>query len=171
MATLIKVTTTFVYLLSALLFSACSHNQDGAKLPQSEPVELPKWTWPVLEDQDFKEKFAFNVRINPFYLQADFDKDGFLDIAILIKERKSGKAGLVILRNGENQLSFFGAGQNTRFGGENWYWLRTWKTETILPGGAGVQPAGAILILFPQNKQQPSPWIFWNGVSWQYKAD
>ncbi|WP_146903145.1 hypothetical protein [Adhaeribacter aerolatus] len=154
-----------------LLFFSCSPVNTPAELPKIKLEELPKWTWPVIGDTTFKEQYEFNFRINPFYLQADFDKDGISDIAILIKEKKSGKTGLAILRNGHTQPSLFGAGQVGSYGGDDWAWLRTWKTETILPAGSGVQTAGDVLILFLQEKEQRVPWLFWDGRSWQWKAD
>ena len=92
-------------------------------------------------------------------------------MAILIKERTSGKTGVALLLQGKSQLKILGAGQVASFGGEDWNWLRTWKTETILPAGAGVQPVGAVLILFPSDINQEAPWLYWNGQDWQWKND
>ena len=157
--------------LSLLLFFNCSQSRETTKVPGAGQLKFPKWTWSVLEEQSFKEKYSFDQRINPFYLQADFDKDGFFDMAILVKDRKSGNAGLALLRQGEKKAKIFGAGQATGFGGENWDWLQTWKTESVLPGGAGVNQAGEVLILFPRDRNKNAPWLFWNGQKWQWKKD
>ena len=155
--------------LSGLLFFACSPRTETVSV--IEPTDLPKWTWPVLTHPSFQEKYTFYLTTNPFYLQADFDHDGFLDIAVLIKEKASGKLGLGLLRQQESKLTVLGAGEKKSLGGENWKWLRTWKTEAVLPAGSRVRPAGAVLILFPQEKDQDAPWLFWNGQNWEWKKD
>ena len=169
MAAWIKVPNIFLP-LSLLLF-ACSLNIETKPAVEIEPTDLPKWTWPALNKQSFQEKYALYLNINPFYLQADFDKDGFLDIAVLIKDKASGNLGVALLRQAESKVTVFGAGVKKTFGGDNWEWLRTWKTEAVLPAGSGVRPTGAVLILFPQDKNQNAPWLFWNGQNWQWKKD
>ncbi|MGV3585778.1 MAG: hypothetical protein ACO1OF_02150 [Adhaeribacter sp.] len=155
-----------------LLFFICSEPKDQAQATaEAVPVEFPKWTWPILEAENFKVKYAYDFRINPFYLQADFDKDGFLDIAILIKVRSTGKSGLMVLRQSKEQPEIFGAGQQNTFGTEDWNWLQTWKTENVMPAGAGVQPVGAVLILFPKAKNQNATWLFWQEDKWHWKTD
>ena len=158
-------------LFFVLTLNGCNQNNNPVQPPVITQLELPKWTWVLLEKPQFKEKFTFDFRINPFYLQADFDKDGFLDMAILIKERKSGKAGLALLRQGESGIVIYGAGRSTGFGGKNWDWLSAWKTESVLPAGANISHAGAVLILFPKDKNKNSSWLYWNGQKWQWKAD
>jgi hypothetical protein len=167
----IKTFTSIIRSLFVLLFFACTPENNGNNSLAGNQIELPKWTWPLIQSTAFKEKYTFDLRINPFYLQADFDKNGFGDMAILIKERTSGKTGVALLLQGKSQLKILGAGQVASFGGEDWNWLRTWKTETILPAGAGVQPVGAVLILFPSDINQEAPWLFWNGQDWQWKND
>ena len=36
-------------------------------------------------------------RMNPFYLEGDFNGDGALDVAVLIKERGTGKHGIAVV--------------------------------------------------------------------------
>ncbi|KAA5547916.1 hypothetical protein [Adhaeribacter rhizoryzae] len=168
----LKAKTTVLFFLPVLLLFNCSEPKNSNPVvTKAVPVELPKWTWAILEAENFKEKYEYNFQINPFYLQADFDKDGFLDIAILIKESATSKTGLMVLRQQKEQPEIFGAGQQNTLGTEDWNWLQTWKTENVLPAGADVQPAGAVLILLPKAKNQIAPWLFWQEEKWQWKID
>jgi hypothetical protein len=160
-----------VRLLPVLLFFCCSQNQHSPPATKTPPVELPKFSWPIVTAPAFKKKYQFDFRINPFYLQADFDQDGFLDLAILIKEQISGKAGLLLVRQHQPEPTIFGAGQAAGFGTDDWAWLQAWKIESVLPAGAGVTGVGATLILFPADKNKPAPWLFWRNGKWQWKED
>ena len=57
---------------------------------------LPEWMWERFEASELKDEYIFSPHINPFYLRGDFDGDSTPDIAILAKQRKSDKVGIIV---------------------------------------------------------------------------
>jgi hypothetical protein len=54
---------------------------------------------------------GFACRINPFYVQGDFNGDGGQDVAVWVTERASGKPGIAIVHSTVERLHVFGAGR------------------------------------------------------------
>ena len=154
-----------------VLLNACTNKQDLQPAPLHNEVEMPKWTLQIWESAAFKDKYAFDFDINPFYISADFDNDGSLDLAVLIKENASGKKGVLLVRQSNSAYSIFGAGRRGSLWGDNWNWLKTWKAEAVLPAGVGRQVKGGALILYSKNKESTAPWLYWNGNDWTWQDD
>lgn len=72
-------------------------------------------------------KYQLSAFLKPAYLQADFNKDGIKDIAILIIEKTTKKRGIILIHGGSNSYYIFGAGSNFGNGGDNFDWLKGWS--------------------------------------------
>jgi hypothetical protein len=57
-------------------------------------------------------KYQIPFHLNPFYLISDFHGDGLLDVAILIKEKSTGKIGIAISTSNKKDFFILGAGHS-----------------------------------------------------------
>src|SRR5256884_3274335 len=61
--------------------------------------------------------YELSFRVNPFYLRGDFIGDGKADIAILVKQRSTGKLGIAIINGATDKVTVVGAGNAIGNGG------------------------------------------------------
>ena len=69
------------------------------------------------------------VDINPFFLTGDFDGDHRTDIAVWIKNKRTGEWGLAIVHFKDKRLFLIGAGIETERGKD----LRGFDSWTLVP--------------------------------------
>ena len=93
---------------------------------------LPHWADEHLYKAKFHDDYKLSAFINPFYLEADFNGDGNIDIAITIENKASGKKGFVFLHNSTNQHFYIGAGTKFDNGGDDFRWMDIWKVHRNL---------------------------------------
>lgn len=87
---------------------------------------LPFWLYEtgLLDHLVLLNKYKFDNRLNPMYLEADFNGDQSIDIAIPIEEIKSGKKGIAVIHGKTNSVHILGAGKMYKNGIDddlNWY--------------------------------------------------
>src|SRR5438552_3791216 len=58
--------------------------------------EVPDAVKKALTNESPGKEYDLSYRINPSYLEGDFNGDGKMDIAVLVKERSTGKLGIAI---------------------------------------------------------------------------
>lgn len=83
---------------------------------------LPPEVWSALENSN---DYVVETRLNPFYLQGDFDGDGKRDTAVLVKHRASGKRGAAIVSR-TGKVRVLGAGKDIGDGTDNLDWMDAW---------------------------------------------
>ena len=66
-------------------------------------------------------------RMNPFYLVGDFNGDGALNVAVLIKERGRGKHGIAVVHGTTGKITILGAGIGIGNGGDDFDWMHSWQ--------------------------------------------
>ena len=100
----------------------------GAAQPLPLESQLPAWAakpWAGVSAADHVELFA---AMNPFYQRGDFDGDGRADLAILVRDKASGKIGILVLhRSGKSAL--LGAGRSFGNGGDDFAWIDQWSVD------------------------------------------
>jgi len=141
------------------------------------PWNIPEPLRPAVETPSFKAAFEIGTWLNPFYLRGDFDGDGSLDYAILVKRRSDGKKGIAVWLGGKTGpgLIVLGAGTKTRVGGsdtDDWDFFDSWQVygkRTVLQGvGEGKPPkliGEAILI---ERTESASGLIYWDGKKFRW---
>ncbi|MGA3286871.1 MAG: hypothetical protein ABSD46_05570 [Bacteroidota bacterium] len=83
----------FLYILFLIPSVAlCQNDYDQWVQEQNVPNEIIK----AFRESSVDTLLAFSFHLNPFYLRGDFDADGKLDYAVLIKHKKYGKSGIAI---------------------------------------------------------------------------
>lgn len=73
-------------------------------------------------------ELTFNIKedLNPFYLEADFNGQGKLDVAICISEPSTNKQGILIQHGEDRTYYILGAGR-TFNDMDNFHWMEVWK--------------------------------------------
>jgi len=94
--------------------------------------QLPAWAakpWAAAAAANRIEAFG---GVNPFYQRGDFDGDGRADLAILVREKATGKIGIFVLHRAGKPV-LLGAGRAFANGGDDFAWLDQWSVDD---GGA-----------------------------------
>jgi hypothetical protein len=131
----------------------------------------------LLAQRNLSQDYIVYTGITPNTLRGDFDGDSQIDVAAMIKEKKSEKIGLVILAaNGENY--FAGAGHPLGNGGDDFIWLDHWsvykKSKKVHRGaGEGKPPKLKGDVLFAEKEESASCIIYYDGstIKWYQQGD
>ena len=89
-------------------------------------MSLPRWVDSALASL---EPYELELRLNPFVQLGDFDGDRRTDAAVFVRERTSGKQGILLLRRGSPQPVVLGAGHTAGRVGDDFRWLDIWRVE------------------------------------------
>ncbi|PYL37652.1 MAG: hypothetical protein DMF36_09310, partial [Verrucomicrobia bacterium] len=104
--------------------------------------------------------------VNPFYLRGDFIGDGKADIAILVKQRSTGKLGIAIINGATDKVTVVGAGNAIGNGGDDFKWMDTWqvysKARAIGEADRSVPHLRSDALLVGKS-EAASALIYWNG--------
>ncbi len=174
---MVKITIQYMLVATfCLTFGAIASNSDLPDYVLNESI--PDQIQNVVLDEKFSSIYAISSHINPFFINGDFNGDGKLDTAILIKEKSSGMFGIAIIHGGSNKISIVGAGNKFGNGGKNLDWMNAWTVHSkLLPvsqGATEMKPPkllGDALIVM--NTDAGSALIYWNGKKyvWYQQGD
>ena len=123
------------------------------------------------------KKYDFSFRVNPSYLNADFNGDGKMDAAVLVKERSTGKIGIAIIDGTTGKLSVLGAGISIGNGGDDFEWMDSWQVQSKTHAAHAVNKTSgphfkgdALLV---EKSEAASALIYWNGKRyvWSQQGD
>ncbi len=95
--------------------------------------QLPAWAARPWAGASATGQLEIFGGINPFFQRGDFDGDGLADLAILVRQKATGKIGILFLhRKGGRAL--LGAGRAFGNGGDDFAWMDLWSVEDRGPG-------------------------------------
>ena len=143
---------------------------------------LPDWvnSAEIISDFKIKGKYLLDPRLNPFYLEEDFNGDGILDIALPIKEISSDKLGFAIIHGGKQEVFIVGAGKLIKnVLGDDQSYIDVWKLNREKENiGTDLDDKGDLIETQPVLLNNPSihilktelggGLIFWNGTEYEY---
>lgn len=153
--------------------------QSVSRSPLSaEPIsDVPDAVKKALTNGSAGKKYDLSFQIKPSYLEGDFNGDGKADVAVLVKERSTGKSGIAIVHGTAGKVSILGAGIRIGNGGDDFEWMDSWKIypktraahaadETSVPRLRG----DALLV---EKSEAASALIYWNGKKyvWSQQGD
>ena len=118
-----------------------------------------------------------SFRINPSYLEGDFNGDGKMDVAVLVKERSTGKLGIAIVHGTTGKVTILGAGIGIGNGGDDFEWMDSWhvysKTRAAHASDKTSVPRLRGDALLVEKSEAASALIYWNGKRyvWSQQGD
>jgi hypothetical protein len=133
-----------------------------------ELQNLPSWAAPILGEQRFASTYELSTRINPYFLQGDFNGDGRLDVAVLIERKATAQQGIAILHAGSMNPFVVGAGREIGNGGADFSWLDAWSIEARDTRGKNA-PALRGDALLVQKLESASGLIYWDGAAYRWR--
>jgi hypothetical protein len=117
------------------------------------------------------------TRHNPYFLTGDFDGDGRTDIAIWVRNVKTGEVGLIVVHRADESIHILGAGHPFGDRGKDFRWFDLWSlyTKGPIPKSA-YQPASLNLIgdaIWVAKAESASAFIYWDGnqYTWYQESD
>jgi hypothetical protein len=130
---------------------------------------IPSYIQDAFDKSPLSKTHEFSFQINPHYLQGDFNGDGKLDTAILVKEKSSGKFGIAIFHQGSRHIILLGAG--IKFGiwedGDNFDWMNVWSVFLKGPVERGFEAGRPPKLkgdaILAEHADSASGLIYWNG--------
>jgi hypothetical protein len=123
-----------------------------------------RWVEDVFHSKKLDQRYEFHSWIKPSYLIGDFNGDGRPDVAVPIREQKSGKRGIAIVHGGTNEVSILGAGKEIGNAGDNFEWMDEWRLEKR-------QAKQDALVV--EKSESASAMIYWDGkkYKWEQQGD
>ncbi len=139
--------------------------------------EIPDTVKRALTNGSAGKKYDLSFRINPCYLEGDFNGDGKMDVAVLVKERSTGKLGIAIVHATTGKVTILGAGIGIGNGGDDFEWMDSWqvyaKTRAAYASGETSVPRLRGDALLVEKIETASALIYWNGKRyvWSQQGD
>jgi hypothetical protein len=158
-----------------------SDKEDLSKTEFYIKERLPEWflKMELLNGIKFQEEYEFDNRLNPLYLEEDFNGDGNIDLAIPIKQKKTDKVGFAIIHGQTNEIFIIGAGTEVKNGlSDNMSYIDIWKVnrekknEPRLDENGEIDKNGPLILKNPSMQVEKSEvgggQIYWNGTEYFY---
>ena len=135
--------------------------------PNDTPEEIKR----VVGNGVLTKDYELSFRLKPSYLRGDFNGDGKVDVAVLVKQRPSGKDGIAIVHGATDKITILGAGTAIGNGGDDFGWMDSWHINSKgNPNNRTNTPKLHGDALLVSKSEVGSALIYWNGkryVWWQ----
>ena len=93
----------------------------------ADPPDIPEVIDRGIANGSLAKKYELSHRINPLYLRGDLNGDGKFDVAVLVKQRSTGKTGIAIINGATDKVTVLGAGTAIGNSGDNFEWMDSWE--------------------------------------------
>ncbi|HEX4697293.1 MAG TPA: hypothetical protein VH254_06435 [Candidatus Udaeobacter sp.] len=129
--------------------------------------DIPQWVVQLFSAKKLDTKYDFAFALNPSYLSADFNGDGKIDVAVLVKQRATGKLGIAVIHAVVNNVVILGAGTPIGNGGDDFAWMDSWQVYSKKRAAdregemSGPRLRGDALLV--SKSEAASALIYWNG--------
>jgi hypothetical protein len=162
----------------ALIFSSAGWCAKPDDLDFVLAGSLPRSVGDYLHAAEGLDSYALSAWINPYYLQADFNGDGWTDTSILIRQKGTNKGGVLIIHGTANESIVLGAGSSFLNGGDDFSWMDAWYVypRGMVWQGADRQNAPPVLrgdALMVVKLEAASAIVYWTGseYAWYQQGD
>jgi hypothetical protein len=168
-------TILYILLYILLILAHATVVQGRQNPPQS--AAIPESATRLFKTTGLDRQYEFSSHLKPSYLSGDFDGDGKPDIAILVKQKSSGKIGIAVCHSSINKVLFIGAGSKLGNGGDKFDWMDIWNVTPKATAAKKVGKATAALLkgdaLHVEKSESASALIYWNGrrYVWRQQGD
>lgn len=150
--------------------------------PRSSPSpgairDLPEAARRILTNGSLGKEYDVSASINPYYLEGDFNGDGKIDVAVLVKQRSTGKLGIAIVHGTTGKVKILGAGSIIGNGGDDFEWMDSWQVFSKARAAHAAAETGTPHLrgdaLLVEKSEAASALIYWNGKRyvWSQQGD
>jgi hypothetical protein len=139
--------------------------------------DIPDAAKKALTKGSLGKKYDFSTRLNPSYLEGDFNGDNKTDVAVLVMQRSTGKLGIAIVHGATGKVTILGAGSAIGNGGDDFEWMDSWqvfsKKRAAHAAGESSVPRLFGDALLVEKIEAASALIYWNGKRyvWSQQGD
>ena len=128
---------------------------------------LPDWVQEAVVRPGFEQRYTFDLQMNPFVLQGDFDRDGRQDAAIWVRDRRSDQAGIAIVRRAGATLAVIGAGTDLLgTGAYDFSRMDIWRVVAAADyPKAGIRSGD---LLYVEKSESAGGLISWDGTQYRW---
>jgi hypothetical protein len=125
---------------------------------------IPEAIGRVISNGSLGKEYELSFRMDPFYLRGDFNGDGKMDIATLVKQRSTGKFGIAIVNGATGKVIILGAGNGIGNGGDDFEWMDSWEiySKDRVASGTSIPKLHGDALLVSKS-ESASALIYWNG--------
>jgi hypothetical protein len=165
-----------IYVVVFLAFAHIAFGME-ATADSAQTSAIPESATRLFKTTGLDRQYEFSSHLKPSHLSGDFDGDGKPDIAILVKQKSSGKFGIAVCHSSTNKVLFIGAGTKVGNGGDNFDWMDIWNVIPRATAAKRVGKATAALLkgdaLHVEKSESASALIYWNGKRyvWRQQGD
>ena len=140
----------------------------------SHSPDIPDVIGKAIANESLAKKYELSYRMNPSYLHGDFNGDNKIDVAVLVKERSTGKIGIAIIKGVTDKITVLGAGTATGNGSDDFEWMDSWEIyskDRIASGTSVPKLRGDALLV--SRSEAASALIYWDGkrYAWRQQGD
>jgi hypothetical protein len=130
----------------------------------AHPHDIPELIDRAITSGLLANEYELSFRVNPFHLRGDFNGDGTIDVAALVKQRSTGKVGIAIINGAADKITILGAGTAIGNGGDDFEWMDSWEiySKNRMASGTSV-PKGHGDAILVSKSEAASALIYWNG--------
>jgi len=156
--------TTYQVDLRTRAITGCIAAQSPAPGETGHPNDIPELIDRAITDGSFAKNYDVSFHMNPFYLRGDFNGDGKINVAVLVKQRFTGKVGIAIINGASDKITILGAGTVIGNGGDNFEWMDSWEiySKDRMTNGTSVAKLRGDALLVSKS-EAASALIYWNG--------
>lgn len=196
------MTKFYTFLLfPILLLTACDHTKSATKPKEAPKVvqqktdtvyinrtadslqntefyiqeRLPEWIVRSgrIKSMVINERYKVENRLNPLYLEDDFNGDGALDIVLPVFEIKTNKKGFAIIHGGTEEVFIVGAGQLVENAlSDNQDYIDIWRINRNKVNEPGVEEPKTLILdvhsIEIAKSELGGGLIYWNGKAYAY---
>ena len=144
---------------------------DPAQSPSASAVahghDISESVQRAMANSSRARNYDFSFHMKPFYLRGDFNGDGKIDVAVLVKQHSTRKLGVAIVDGASDKVTILGAGTAIGNGGDNFDWMDSWqiyfKDRAAREAGETNVPRLRGDALLVSKSEAASALIYWNG--------
>jgi hypothetical protein len=140
----------------------------------ARPHDIPEMIDRAIANGLLAKDYDLSFRMSTLYLPGDFNGDGKADVAVLVKQRSTGKLGIAIIHGEPDMVTILGAGTAIGNGGDDFEWMDSWEiySKGRAPSGPSVPKLRGDALLVSKS-EAASALIYWNGkrYAWLQQGD
>src|SRR5438874_1372597 len=133
----------------------------------AEHHDMPEPVQRAIANRALAKDYDLSFQMNPFYRSGDFNGDGKIDVAVLVKQRSTGKLGIAIVYGAKDKVTILGAGTIIGNGSDDFAWMDSWQVYSKAAAAQQTDETHASHIrgdaLLVGKSEAASALIYWNG--------